>query len=243
MITAVRKARPSAGKRTRSSVSENGDFVCLAERECYKLSGMFQTPATLLERVRNVQDTESWGEFVALYEPLLLSYVRGRLAPDTDAHDIVQNIFLTLLRVMPTFELDRLRGRFRSWLWRITLNAIIDDARRQRRHKAGRSPWTENVADNVPDRDEPDEEWLKAHRRRVLQHVLSLVRERTQAKTWLCFEQHVLQGRGCADVALQTGITPNAVCANSSRVLAKVRELCAEYEEGFGDEYDEPLPQ
>lgn len=235
MITAVRKAQ--------SSGSKNRDFDCFPERECSKLSGMFQTPATLLERVRNVQDTESWGEFVALYEPLLLSYVRGRLASDTDAHDIVQNILLTLLRVMPTFELDRLRGRFRSWLWRITMNAIIDDARRQRRHKAGRSPWTENVADNVPDRDEPDEEWRKAHRRRVLQHVLSQVRGRTQAKTWLCFEQHVLQGRGCIEVAMETGITANAVCANSSRVLAKVRELCAEYEEGFGDEKDERLPE
>jgi len=235
MITAVRKAK--------SAVSKNRDFDCFTERACFKLSGMFQTPATLLERVRNVQDTESWGEFVALYEPLLLSYVRGRLAPDTDAQDIVQNIFITLLRVMPTFELDRLRGRFRSWLWRITMNAIIDDARRQRRHKAGRSPWTENVADNVPDRDEPDEEWLKAHRRRVLQHVLSLVRGRTQAKTWLCFEQHVLQGRGCIEVAMETGITANAVCANSSRVLAKVHELCAEYEEGFGDEKDERLPE
>jgi len=202
---------------------------------------MFQTPMTLLQRVRNVQDAESWGEFVALYEPLLLRYVRSRTAADTDAHDIVQNIFLTLLRVMPSFELDRLRGRFRTWLWRITMNSIIDDARRQRRHKSGRTPWVEKFADTVPDRDEPDKDWLRAHRQRVLEHALAQVRDRTQAKTWLCFEQHVLQGRACIDVAVETGITANAVCANASRILAKVRQLCAEYEEGLGDENDQSL--
>lgn len=243
MISAMRQARPFSGKRPQPVRAEKGDFDCMDDRRCYKLSDMFETPVTLLQRVRNVQDAESWAEFIRLYEPLLLSYVRGRLAPDTDARDIVQDIFLTLLRVMPTFELDRRRGRFRAWLWRITQTAIIDDARRQRRHKKGRTRWMDDTADRVPERGEPDEEWLRAHRRRVLEHVLSQVRQRTQAKTWFCFEQHVLRGRGCADVAGETGITANAVCANSTRVLAKVRELCAEYDEEFGDEDDQPLSQ
>lgn len=241
MISAVQEAKSSRGNRSRPRASENGDFGLLWREEVSNISDMFNTPTTLLQRVRNVEDSKSWGEFVALYEPLLLSYVRGRLAPETDARDIVQNIFLTLLRVMPTFELDHLRGRFRTWLWRITMNALIDDGRRQRRHKNGRRPWRDDFADIIPDRQGPDKEWLRAYRRRVLEHVLPQVRARTHPKTWLCFDQHLLQGRGCAEVAVNLDITANAVCANAARVFAKVRALCIEYDEEFGDETDELL--
>ena len=42
---------------------------------------MNPTRSTLLMRVRDPADAEAWGEFVALYEPLLRAYVRGRGAP------------------------------------------------------------------------------------------------------------------------------------------------------------------
>jgi len=48
---------------------------------------------------------------------------------DDRARDVGQNIFVALLRKLPTFELDRSRGRFRTWLWRVTRNAVIDAAR------------------------------------------------------------------------------------------------------------------
>ena len=242
MITTAREAKSSLDKRSRRQLGENGDFACFGDKQCCKLSGMLNTPTTLLQRVRDLQDEKSWGEFVALYEPLLLSYVRGRVAPETDARDIVQDIFLTLLRVLPTFELDRVRGRFRTWLWRITSNAIIDDSRRQRRHKKSRSPLPDDFAESVSDDRKPDEEWLRAHRQRILEYVLSQMRDQTHEKTWHCFEQHILGERGCAEVAAEVGLTANAVCANSIRVLAKVRARCAEYEEEMGDADDEPLP-
>jgi RNA polymerase sigma-70 factor (ECF subfamily) len=61
-------------------------------------------------------DSESWSEFVSLYEPLLLSYVLSRGLTRVDASDVVQDIFIKLYRELPKFKLDHQRGRFRTWL-------------------------------------------------------------------------------------------------------------------------------
>ena len=61
-----------------------------------KLSPMTETRTSLLRRVRNPADSASWAEFVGLYEPLLMAYVRQRGLDEHDARDVVQSIFITL---------------------------------------------------------------------------------------------------------------------------------------------------
>jgi hypothetical protein len=47
----------------------------------------------------------------------------------------------------------------------------------------------------------------------------------------------VLEGRPSAEVGAELGLSANSVNVNASRVLAKVREMCAYYkEEELGDE-------
>jgi RNA polymerase sigma-70 factor (ECF subfamily) len=200
---------------------------------------MLQTRTSLLQRVRDHNDAGSWQEFVELYEPLLLSYVRSRGVPDADARDTVQDVFLLLLRALPTFKLDHTRGRFRTWLWQVTMNALADRGRRRNTRDRAEEGWRHQSGPPVTT-DEPDREWINAHRRRVVEFVLPRVKERTQEKTWYCFEEHVLKGRSGAEVAAEVGITANAVCVNAARVLAKVRDLCAEYMEELADD-DGPL--
>jgi RNA polymerase sigma-70 factor (ECF subfamily) len=197
---------------------------------------MGETHSSLIRRVRDPADADSWREFVALYEPLLLSYVRSRGLGEHDARDVVQDIFARLLQALPAFELDPSRGGFRSWLWQVTCHAVADWARRGRRQHAAENEWHRRLTAPAPsDETGSEAEWLAAHRRRVLEFVLEQVRGQTQPPTWACFEQHVLHGRRGADVAAELGITANAVFVNASRVLARVREQCAEYLEELGD--------
>ena len=66
--------------------------------------------------------------------------------------------------------------------------------------------------------------------------MLERVRTQSQPKTWACFEQHILRGRPSVEVAAELRLTANSVYVNASRVLARVREQCADYEEELGDE-------
>jgi RNA polymerase sigma-70 factor (ECF subfamily) len=166
---------------------------------------------------------------------MLVGYVRSRGLPEADTRDVVQEIFVSLLRALPNFRLDHRRGRFRTWLWQVTMNAIAEQARRRRKHDRLAREWQARAAVTSSEGDEADPRWVAAHRRRILDHVLSLVKEKMQPKTWTCFEQHVLRGRPCVDVAAEVGLSANAVCVNGARALAKVRDLCAQYVEELDD--------
>ena len=174
---------------------------------------MLTTPSSLIRRVRDPTDAESWREFVALYEPLLLSYVRSLGVPMEDARDVVQDVFARLVRALPEFELDHTRGRFRTWLRQVANSAIADWARRKRHQAKEEEAWRDRLAamENASG-EESDADWEAAHHKRVLDFVLSRVRTETQPKTWACFEQHALQGRPSADVGAELGPTTNAVC-------------------------------
>jgi hypothetical protein len=79
------------------------------------------------------------------------------------------------------------------------------------------------------------------HRSRVLDFALKRVRSRSRPTTWTCFERHLLKRRPSAQVASELGLSANAVDINCSRVLGRVRKLCAEYLEELADGLD-PMP-
>ena len=195
----------------------------------------FETHSTLIERVRDPDDSVSWREFVELYEPLLIRFVLSHGTPMPAAEDIVQEIFASLLRVLPAFELDRSRGKFRSWLWNVSRNVVVDWARRNRRRQNAEHEWTERLAE-LQDNEDSRTIWYTAHKRRVLAFVLKRVRESTAPRTWACFEEHLQKGQRAALVAEKLELTANSVYVNASRVLKRVRNLCKEYGEALDGE-------
>jgi RNA polymerase sigma-70 factor (ECF subfamily) len=166
---------------------------------------------------------------------LPLRYVRSRGLGLDNAREVVQDIFVKLVRSLPTFELDHTRGRFRTWLWQVARNAVAAWAGKQHIQSKAEDGWRQRQDASGAGGEGPDAEWLAALRQRVLTVVLERVRSQAQAKTWACFEQHVLRGRPSAEVAAELGLTANAVYVNASRVLDKVRTQCADYMEELGD--------
>ncbi len=73
--------------------------------------------------------------FAALYEHFaspLYRFVLFRVGDRTDAEDIVQRVFLSVVEALPTYE--RRGVPFAAWLFRIARNAVIDHARAARDH-------------------------------------------------------------------------------------------------------------
>ncbi len=108
---------------------------------------MDRTQSTLLIRVRNPADARAWGEFVALYEPLLTAYVRHKGLGAEDARDVVQEVFARLVKALPEFEVDRQRGRFRTWLWQICQSALADWARQRQRQARAEDAWLDRLSE------------------------------------------------------------------------------------------------
>ena len=190
---------------------------------------MDQTRSTLLMRIREPADAEAWGEFVALYEPLLTSYLRHRGLGPEDQRDVVQEVFARLVKTLPNFKLDRRRGRFRTWLWQVCQSAAGRFGARKRHQARAEDVWLDRLIESPsPKPGDSDPEWRRMHRSRVLAFALDRVRARSRPTTWACFERHLLQRRPSAQVASELGISANAVDINCSRVLDRVRQLCTE---------------
>jgi RNA polymerase sigma-70 factor (ECF subfamily) len=199
---------------------------------------MSETSSSLIHRVRDIADAESWREFVALYEPLLLAYVRSRGLDANDAGDVVQEIFSRLVRTLPGFTLDHARGRFRTYLYQVSMSALSDWRARAGRRDAAEEQWREQHPKGWTTGPSPggESQWRAAYHQRVLEFALERVKARARPQAWACFEQHLLRGRPGAEVAAELGVTTNALYVNASRVLQKVREQCAEYLEDLGDD-------
>ena len=77
------------------------------------------TPASLLERLRQPAPESARTRFVQLYTPLLFFWARRLGLRDADAADLVQDVLTLLVRNLPEFSYDRNRS-FRAWLRTVT---------------------------------------------------------------------------------------------------------------------------
>ncbi len=184
-------------------------------------------------RIRDPDDQKSWGEFYEVYQPLLIRYVRSHEVGPHDAEDLVQDIFLNKLRpAMSQFDFDRQRGRFRTWLFEVTINSIRDWARRRQGRERGSGQTEQFTGPVIPSvTEELRREWSQYHHEQIMQAAMKKCRELFEPKTWACFERRTLQGNSGAAVAAELGLSVNAVYTNAHRVLEKIREFCQQHDE------------
>src|ERR1051325_6334479 len=87
------------------------------------------TRRTLLSRLRNLEDQESWRTFFDLYLRPLYNVARRSGLDDAGAQEIVQETVIAVARKMPGFRYDPARGTFRQWLPRINRRRSIQNLR------------------------------------------------------------------------------------------------------------------
>lgn len=180
---------------------------------------MPDTPASLLERLRDPGAEAAWQRFVELYTPLLFSWARRVGLQESDAADLVQDVLALLLKKLPEFQYDPKKG-FRSWLRTVTLNRWREIQRRQRRAPAIIAGSTlEHVPD--PDGDEPF--WEQEYRQHLARRLLEVMRTDFELATWQACWECVVNGRTAVDVGKEFHLSAGAVRAAKFRVLCRLR--------------------
>jgi RNA polymerase sigma-70 factor (ECF subfamily) len=197
----------------------------------------FHTNLSLISRVRDRSDVESWRQFCQFYQPLLSRYLRRLGLDDHTASDVIQDVFVRLLQALPTFQLDKTRGRFRSYLWRLTYSALVDRARRAKAQRQAEEEWVKRFQrDDEAESQKLHQELNEINHQQILERAMPRVRSVTSSRAWRCFEERCLRHRSGADVAAELGMTDKAVFVYASRVLKAVRKQCAALAEELGDE-------
>jgi RNA polymerase sigma-70 factor (ECF subfamily) len=180
---------------------------------------MTKTPSSLLDRLRQTFDPQAWARFVTLYAPLIYSWARRAGLQESDAADLVQEVFVTLLQVLPTFTYDRHKS-FRRWLRTVTLNKW----RHMQKQPANRMvSGLEGDVDAAAGPDGLEAFWEAEYQQHVTARALRIMEADFEEKTWKACWETVAAGRPAAEVAAELGLTVGAVYAAKFRVLNRLR--------------------
>jgi RNA polymerase sigma-70 factor (ECF subfamily) len=186
------------------------------------------TPSPSLLQGLKAQDPGSWRRLAGLYGPLVYAWCRGRWLQPSDTEDVLQEVFLTVAARVGDFRREQPGDTFRGWLWVITRNKLGDWLRRQRgREAATRGSEALRLLEEVPGGDvssgpaggEPGD----LHHR-----ALEAIRAEFTEQSWQAFRRVVIDGGPPADVALELGVSRNAVYVAKSRILRRLREVLGE---------------
>jgi RNA polymerase sigma-70 factor (ECF subfamily) len=173
-------------------------------------------------------DQAAWEILARLYGPVVYRWVRASGANSHDAGDIVQNVFVLLLRKIDRFGAAQAGASFRGWLWTVTRNAVLEFRRRQMQQPAGIDREQVTVQAVMVD-DLPEEMPESQQMRLILTHrALDLVKSSVDPATWELFWRTTLLNEAASDVAVDLGMTPQAVRQGKYRVLCRLRNLLAD---------------
>jgi RNA polymerase sigma-70 factor (ECF subfamily) len=184
---------------------------------------MTKTPASLLERLRQPLDAEAWDRFASLYTPLIYAWGRHVGLQDQDAADLVQEVFVTLVQVLPNFTYEPHKG-FRRWLRTVTLNTWRD---RRKRRGDRPLPGDDAALAEAAAPEGMDAFWESEYRQQVANRAMQLMQADFRPATWRAFWEQVVAGRPAKEVAAELGLTPGAAYAAKFRVLDRLRQELA----------------
>lgn len=180
---------------------------------------MHTTPASLLERLRRPDEHDAWLRFVQLYTPLLCFWARRVHVPAAEIPDLVQEVFVVLVRKFPDFNYDPDKS-FRAWLQTLTVNKWRELQRRQRPTVSINGALHADVAASADGNSVDDAEYRSVLAARALQ----LMRTDFEPTTWQACWKHTVEGTPAKEVATQLGISPAAVYVAKARVLSRLRQ-------------------
>jgi RNA polymerase sigma-70 factor (ECF subfamily) len=186
---------------------------------------MDETRQSLLLRAQTGEEG-AWKDLTDLYRPLIIGWLNRQGVPAGELDDLSQDILLSVVKHLPTFEHSGRRGAFRSWLRTIVCSRTADywralDAGTQAQGGSGATAALQQLAD--PDSD-LNRQWDEEHDRYVLNCLLDLVEEEFEPATLQAFRRLALDGASGAEVAQELGLSVAAVYVAKSRVLQRIRQ-------------------
>jgi RNA polymerase sigma factor (sigma-70 family) len=188
---------------------------------------------SLVNRLKDWDDQESWKAFFDLYWKLIYAVARQAGLSDVEAQEVVQETVITVAKKMSGFKADPAFGSFKGWLLQLTRRRIVDQLRKRPppgrfKDPAVRSDETARTAtvERVPDPDSLrlearwDEEWQK----NLVDAALERVKRKVNPNHYQIFYLHVLKQLPAAQVARTLGVNIAVVYLAKHRVAALVKK-------------------
>jgi len=189
------------------------------------------TRSSLLSRLKDWDDQESWRQFFDTYGRLIYGVARKTGLSDADAHDVVQDTVLAVAKKMPEFRYDPAVGSFKGWLLQLTRWRITDQLRKKGSQRGDQVlPREQELGTTVVEEQSAragfgleaawDEEWEK----NLMAVATERAKQRVKAIQYQIFHLHVLNNQSTENVCRRLGVTKAQVYFASRKVAALIKK-------------------
>jgi RNA polymerase sigma factor (sigma-70 family) len=178
------------------------------------------TRYTLLSRLKNWGDDDSWRSFFDKYWRLIYHMALKSGLNEADARDVVQETVMTVARDINKFKRDRKLGSFKGWLRNIVRWRIADELRKRGSRLpafSSEAPDAEAAINNSL--DSPFESsWETEWQKNLLSAAIERVKREVNEEQFQIFDLYVLKETPVADVAKRLGISHARIYLAKHRV-------------------------
>lgn len=156
-------------------------------------------------------DREAFGRLFDLCRDRVYAIALGISGDRAAAADVSQEVFMKLLTRMAQFEG---RARFTTWLYRMVVNAAVDQQRASRR--------LTTLPESIPDPRRHDDDYARRERRRTIERAVQALPAKLRAPLVL---RHV-EGLAYDEIARVLNLSAGTVASRLSRAHTRLaREL------------------
>jgi len=188
------------------------------------------TRYSLLSRLQNWDDQESWKDFFDTYWRLIYSLAIKSGLTDAEAQDVVQETVISVAKHVGKFKHDRSLGSFKGWLRNIIRWRIADqlEKRNPASQKAELFVKTEAPVDlsEYPDlgTDGLEALWEEEWRTNLFETAVRHVKRQVREEHYLIFDLYVVKGWSVLKVARKLGVSVGKVYLVKHRVAALIKK-------------------
>ena len=190
------------------------------------------TRRSLLSRLKDCDDAESWREFFELYWRLIYSVARKAGLTDAEGQDVVQETLITISKRIGGFRYDPKVGSFKGWLlhttrWRINDqirkrqrdNALIHQTEDDTRHSTGA---IDRIAD--PDPGGLEAIWEQEWEKNLVDLAIQRVKKEVKPRQYQIFDLYVVKHWPIAKVTSTLKVNASQVYLAKHRVGSLIKK-------------------
>jgi RNA polymerase sigma-70 factor (ECF subfamily) len=188
------------------------------------------TRYSLLSRLQNWDDQQSWKTFFDTYWRLIYSIALKSGLTEAEAQDVVQETIICVAKDINKFKRDRKLGSFKGWLRNLTRWRIADQLRKRKPNALGEDAASNGDISVVDLAEIPDPAgagleslWEAEWQSNLMEAALERVRRRVKEEHYQIFDLNVIRQWPASKVAKILEVNIAQVYLAKHRVLALLK--------------------
>lgn len=186
------------------------------------------TRYSLLSRLHNWDDQESWKDFFDTYWRLIYGVAIKAGLSDAEAQDTVQETVLCVARDIEKFKRDRSCGSFKAWLRNLTRWRIADQLRKRKPLNAASAEALDSAGslEELPDPASVDLDsiWEQEWQTNLFEAAVTRVKQRVKEEHYQMFDLYIFKHWPVTKVARVLGVNVAQVYLAKHRIASQIKK-------------------